>query len=479
MTFPTTTSLIPLFVPLLALGILLAFRLDGTPRKVIVFISLIVSILCGTALMIITSSQEAFAISLTGAGSKTGTILYVDALSSLMMVLVNLSLLFIFVQEESETFDSPSSTSFALLLTSFSVTTCLFAADLLTLFFAWEIFAVTLWLNTSPHPQRRIVRHVIASLCFLLGMGLTYALCGSWNFARVYGHFNALGVHPGIALISILFTLSLVIRIGVLPIPRFVLADAPQEKPLQALEILLPVVGIVTFLRLAGFMLPASLDGVYLLLILLGSVTLLSGILTAASETSQPTASRAWQLLLFANMGIITMGAGLFNPVSISASILHLIQYVLLGLACVLGRRFPLPSPYDKAFAVILTLSLLGLPPLCGFWGRYALTVNALMNPSFLLGIVIFASVLLSLPLLSSLIQSLTKPLASDESQEPTNKTFDQVHIVPIILILVILTLPLMTQPLIDYSNKAAEQVLNRFEHQSNVNRIGDRNISP
>lgn len=268
------------------------------------------------------------------------------------------------------------------------------------------------WLISVDPARRQFLLGVMSSLLLLAGLGFVGGVNGSIHLGDVrrgdHSNSGAIGEQPNavpprpaplaIAATVLVFA-GVGFRMAVVPF-QFGIADIYKGATTWTAGWLATVpkaAGFVVLLRVVGFTLPGSSAAAQLLLLVSAGGTLLLCGLLALSQTN------VRRLLAFTTMshggfalagfaagfrpasGTVSSNGGL--PGGLSAGLLFLggSLWATAGLFAILvyversGRPVETldelkglvrTEPAAAIAAAILLLSLIGLPPLCGFWGR-------------------------------------------------------------------------------------------------------------
>ncbi len=234
-----------------------------------------------------------------------------------------------------------------------------------------------------------LVIGTIGASMYLLGVGFIYASTGSLNMAEVAqllaegdARLNLIGL--------LLITVGLAVKMGLFPLHTWMpAAYATAPSPAGALMAPLATkVSAYALLRILFWVVQADAlqqqEVVLAALTWAGAVGMIFGAVQAARQTD------LWRLLAYSSisqMGLIALGLGLANANSLTGAILHIANdavmkgALFLAAAVILARfgvrqvehlsRLRGAAPWTMAVFVIAGLSLIGIPPLCGFYGKW------------------------------------------------------------------------------------------------------------
>ncbi|MCB9535370.1 MAG: Na+/H+ antiporter subunit D [Myxococcales bacterium] len=266
--------------------------------------------------------------------------------------------------------------------------------DLFNLFVWFEVLLmasfVLLALEGRPPQLEGAVKYVVLNLMssafFLTALGVLYGKFGTLDLAHLATVVEG-GNDRAVALASALFLVAFGVKAGLFPL--FFWLPAAYHTPTPTVSALfaglLTKVGVYALLRVFTLVFPPGTGFAHALLLGLGTVTMVVGVLGAASSTSL---RRVLSFHVISQIGYMVLAVALQTPLALAAAIFYLLHHILVktnlflvggliaeasggerlsGLGGLL-QRWPLLA---LVFAVP-ALSLAGLPPLSGFFAKLA-----------------------------------------------------------------------------------------------------------
>jgi NADH-quinone oxidoreductase subunit N len=307
-------------------------------------------------------------------------------------------------------------------LTLFALTGMMFAAsanDFVLLFVALELVTITFYVLTSF--QRRRAASLEAGVKYLIlgalstgflvyGLALIFGAAGTLNFEQ-------LATRPPAVLESRLFAVGLLLvlvglgfKIAAVPF-QFWAPDVYEGAPLPTTAFLAvgsKAAGIVLLLRVWFVAAPALTAAWAGPLLVVTALTLLYGVLCAIPQRSL---KRLMAYSSIANAGFLLLGFCSGSAAGVAAVLFYLGGYLFAVLAIFLvatlaGRGTDTDAIADLAglsqrsplLAAALTLglvSLAGIPPLAGFFGKFLLLKSVLASATAHAGLYALAGVAL------------------------------------------------------------------------------------
>lgn len=314
------------------------------------------------------------------------------------------------------------------------------STDLITLFITVEwitisLYILTAYLRTDEYSieagTKYLVMGAFSAALFLYGISFIYGAVGSVGFEAIRTHTVTHQSEPLFLIGTILVLAGIGFKISAFPFQLWV-ADVYQGAPTPVTAFL--SVGSKT----AGF---AALMKVLLVVIgldrlnwptliaFLSAATLLYGNLGALGQTNMK------RLLAYSSIGhagYLLMGIATGTLLGLEATFFYLVSYGLANLAVFLVvvianrelesgeisayRGLAKKAPFLASVLFIGLLSLGGIPPLAGFFGKFLILQAALWRGYFWLALLGALNVIVSLYYYLSVVKEMYfKPSASAE----------------------------------------------------------------
>jgi multicomponent Na+:H+ antiporter subunit D len=332
-----------------------------------------------------------------------------------------------------------------------------------------------------------VTLNLIATLMFITGLGLLYALTGTLNLADLHAKVP-LSAAPGLmTAVAMLFVMAFGLKAGAFPL--FFWLPASYHTPPTAIAAvfsgLLTKVGVYALLRVFSLVFIHDVDTTHALILLMACLTMVTGVLGAAAQSA---IRRILAFHIVSQVGYMILGLGLFTPLALAGTVFYLVHHIIvkanLFLISGLVKRIDghddlqkLGGLYQRSGLVavlflIPAFSLAGFPPLSGFWAKFIL-----IQASLEIGAYGAAAVALVVGLLT--LYSMTKiwvaafwrplPAGTAATADQTDGALPLPMLAPVaVLAAVTLALGLGAQPLLDTALAAAEELLDpRFYVQA------------
>jgi multicomponent Na+:H+ antiporter subunit D len=297
------------------------------------------------------------------------------------------------------------------------------SGDLFHLFVFIEIYALATYPLVALGGNRGVLASLrylllgtVGSGLYLLGVGFLYFSTGSLNMADVAAILPGIADSPATLGALALIVIGLSLKMALFPLHVW-LPDAHASAPPGVAALLAAVqvkAGAYALLRILYDVFgPAYLatGGVPVTTALtwFGAAGIVVGSLLAIR---QPDVKRMLAYSTVAQLGYIGVSIGLGTPLAIVAALLHVLNHAVMksglflavggildrtGLKEIaryagLGRRMPL----TMAGFALLALSMVGIPPLAGFWSKWYLVVASIEAGQWPLAVIVGTSSLLT-----------------------------------------------------------------------------------
>jgi NADH-quinone oxidoreductase subunit N len=286
-------------------------------------------------------------------------------------------------------------------LTLFALAGMMFAAsanDFAMMFVAIELITITFYVLTSFQRNRiasleagvkYLILGALASSFMVYGIALVYGTSGTMNFPELAVKARALSGHP-LFLLGLLLVLSgLAFKVAVFPLQIWA-PDVYQGSPAPATAFLAvgsKAAGVVLLLRFVlGSLPPEITERWKLLIMVMSAVSILYGSLCAIPQRNL---KRLLGYSSIANGGYLLLGIAAISNAGVTAILYYLGGYLFTVLAafsviCVVLRAADVDdisglaglhqrSPLLAGAMTLSMMSLAGVPPLAGFFGKFLL----------------------------------------------------------------------------------------------------------
>lgn len=320
---------------------------------------------------------------------------------------------------------------------------------------------------------RYVLLNLVSSILFLCAAGFIYGKTGTLNLAHLATVFRETDDNFLLLSSSALLFAAFAIKSSLIPFAFWLPASYPHA-PIAVSALfagLLTKVGVYAFFRCFGMVFA---DGTAFahqeVLLVLGIVTMVGGVLGAVAQDSM---RRILSFHIISQVGYMILALALFTPLAVAAGIFYIVHHIVVktNLFLVAGlverhagsselpkvqgvlRSFPLAA----AVFAVAALSLAGLPPLSGFWAKFALLEAALKTGAWWSTAAIL---LVGLLTLFSMLKIWTNVFWREPDDSPKKAVTGSLLVPGVALALVTITLGVAAGPLFAYAEQAAASLM-------------------
>jgi len=349
-----------------------------------------------------------------------------DPLSSFVSLVINFIALvvlthsYIPVEQDLEGKQTAYYSVVMLLLTGFNG--MIITGDLFNLYVFIEISSlagyalIAVGEKRSPFAAfRYLIIGTIGASFYLLGIGYLYFMSGTLNMADLAGILPMIKESPTILVSLILIVVAIGVKMAIFPMHGW-LPDSYTYAPNSTSSLIAPIgtkVGAYAMMRLLFFVFGVDYFAKELPVGDLIAVFACGGIIFGSvMAIAQKELKRMLAYSSIAQIGYIGLGIGLANPFGFIGAVLHLLNHAFMKatLFFVAGNlrtktgnsdinlfddSYRKKYPWTMMAFTIASLSMVGLPPLAGFFSKWYLVLGTIENSRWLyLAIILISSLL-------------------------------------------------------------------------------------
>ncbi len=271
---------------------------------------------------------------------------------------------------------------------------------------------------------RYIILGTVGACFYLLGVGYLYIVTGSLNMADLSGILPKLYSSKVVLVAFAFFMVGLALKMALFPLHVW-LPDAYTKAPSVASTLIAPLmtkVAIYVMIRLMFTIFRPYLSFELLpmtkILLTAGIVAIFAGAIMALAQVDF---KRMLCYIIVAEVGYMVGGIGLANSVAIKGVVLHVMNDVVmtLGLFTVAGiisykmRSHNLSDfkglfakmPFTMAAFITVALSIIGVPPTCGFFSKWYLIQGSAIAGNWIFIVALLFSSLINIILFFRIIE--------------------------------------------------------------------------
>jgi len=464
--------------------------------KVQRFIALTGSLLAfGLAVMLVSviDRLDMIVMQLGGWEAPFGITLFVDRFAALMICITALLALAVSVFSFTEDVLSSKKKRIgfypAFLFMLAGISGAFLTGDLFNLYVWFEVMLISSFVLITLGSKKDqlqggikyVVINFVASSFLLLAIGILYGTTGNTNLAALAESLRDPSLKSITQLAAVLLLVSFGIKSALFPF-YFWLPSSYHTPPIAITAIiagLLTKVGVYTLIRTFTLLFPLQqYHLIQQLVLVLSCITMLIGVLGAIN---QQDIRKILAFNLISKIGFMVFGLAVYTPIAICGAIFYMLHHILVKtnlffVAGIIGKvagsyeAKKIKSLYDhfpllSIIFMILSLTLVGIPPFSGFWGKFMLVDAGVKSKEYLPIAIMLVTSLLTLYSMMLIWKKCFLPEHAKEKQQlPLERVYlkRHYHMYLASAFLLIITLWISFSPtwLIEYTTKAAEQVL-------------------
>lgn len=330
-----------------------------------------------------------------------------------------------------------------------------------------------------------VVLNLISSGFFLAACGVLYAQTGTLNLADLAVRVRELENPETLTITAGLFLVAFGLKAGIFPL-FFWLPASYHTPPVAVSAIfagLLTKVGVVSLVRVFTLVFVSDLWLTHGLLLILAGLTMVTGVLGAVAQFDF---RRLLSFHIISQIGYMILGLALFTPLALAGTVFYLFHHIIVksnlylisGIAQRYNGTFYLKKmgglyqavPWLAILFFIPAMSLGGIPPLSGFFAKFAIVKAGLDGESmFGIGAPILVGVALAVGLLT--LFSMTKIWSEAFWKKPDSGHEVNLKAIPLrvkfylygpvaALAICTVVIGLVPEFFFDFAMRAAEQLL-------------------
>lgn len=297
------------------------------------------------------------------------------------------------------------------------ITGAFLTGDIFNLYVWFEIIIISSFVLMTlggREPQigggiKYVAMNMIASIIFLTAIAILYGLTGSLNMADLHNKVAGVNRQGLVKVTALLFFVAFGIKSAVFPL-YFWLPSSYHTPPSAISAIfagLLTKVGIYALIRIFTLIFIPDIFTRHLILVV-AVATIITGALGALVRRDL---RRIFSYMIVCHIGYMVAGLGMFTFVAMTGAIFYLVHDIVIktNLFLVTGVIFRIKGsvklkelgglqknyPLFSAVTALLLFSLVGVPPLSGFWAKIPLLQAAFTTQSYAtLSAILFGSLI-------------------------------------------------------------------------------------
>ena len=410
----------PLLIPLCAAALTALLRTRIAAQRIVGVGASAALLAVGLMLVARTADGSILVAQMGDWPAPFGIALVVDAFSAIMLAIAGLMALSVSVYAMGPDAAARDSAGFQPLFHSLMLGVCgaFVAGDVFNLYVWFEVMLIAsfgLLVLDRTRAQidgglRYVFLNLVGTTVFLMAVGQLYGQLGTLNFAdlaRVAPQAENQGL---LAAIGIMFLVSFGAKAALFPLFNWLpAAYHTASMPVAAIFAgLLTKVGVYAILRLFALVYAHDIAFFGPIFAWVAAATMVFGVFGAAAHYD---IRRILSFHIVSQIGYMIIGVALLTQAAIAAAILYIVHHIVVKAnlflvagairrengSFALGRCGGLwrTTPLLAVGFLIPALSLAGIPPLSGFWGKYAVVRAGIEAEAYwLAGVALFVGLL-------------------------------------------------------------------------------------
>lgn len=322
-----------------------------------------------------------------------------------------------------------------------------------------------------------VILNLMASALFLTAIGILYSIAGTLNMADLSLRLPNIVEPQLITVVAILFLVAFGIKSAAFPF--FFWLPASYHTPPVAVTALfsglLTKVGVYSLVRVFTLLFLEDVAFTHNLILILAGFTMVTGVLGAAAQYDM---RRLLSFHIISQIGYLLMGLGIFSLAGLASTLFFMVHVIsaksALFLIAEIVKR--ITGSYDlrrigglfrtqpglALLFMIPALSLAGLPPLAGFFGKLGLIRAGLADGRYVIVAVSLGVSLLTLfSMMKIWIEAFWKPAPDAAAVHQPLRLREKILVLPAaVLALAAFLLGLIGEPVYRLAEVAAAQLL-------------------
>ncbi|QGT99425.1 Na(+) H(+) antiporter subunit D [Candidatus Syntrophocurvum alkaliphilum] len=486
----------PILLPMILGSILILFTQKIHIQRILAALTAIALLFVSfyLAYVVYLSPDQIITLELGSWPAPFGIVLVADMFASLMVILASLiglvCLFFAFktiIHERQKYYFYPF---YFFLLTG--VNGAFLTGDLFNLFVFFEVMLISSYVlivfGGTAYQLRESFKYVVinifSSILFIVAIAYIYGITGSLNLADIAVKVAVLEQQGVINVIAILLLIVFGLKGALFPL-YFWLPKSYYGPPSAIAALfggLLTKVGIYAIIRVFTLIFTHNPEFTHNVILIIAGLTMFFGVLGAVSQFNF---KRILSYHIISQVGYMVMGLGIYTPLAVAGAIYYITHHIIVKSALFLfaGVTQKLTGTYElnemggviKSYPwlgwlfFITALSLAGIPPLSGFFSKFALIIAGIQEEQYF---IVFVSLLVGLLTLYSMMKIFNNVFWGEEQYLDEKTTVKNANwlLIPIVpLVLLTITLGLAAEPIFQYSLGIAEQILEPSNYINSV----------
>lgn len=284
----------------------------------------------------------------------------------------------------------------------------------------------------------------IGASFYLLGLGFLYMITGSLNMTDLHNIIPFLSNEPVLIIALVLMVIGTSIKMAIFPLHGW-LPDSYTLAPSASSALIAPIgtkVASYVLIRILLFVFGEDFVSVELpILDILGWLAAAGIIYGSIMAIAQNELKRMLAYSSIAQIGYIALGISMASPLGFIGAVLHILNHAFMKACLFLvagnlrtkvghsdiskfDNTYRNSMPWTMAAFTIAAISMIGLPPMAGFFSKWYLVLATIENSEWIFLAVILISSLLNAVYFFRIIEKVYLTSTTDEKNEEEKVKF-------------------------------------------------------
>ena len=473
---------IPIFIPLLFAAITVLFRKRIAMQRLLTTLATLLVLAFSILNIYMVNKHQILILEMGNWASPFGITLTLDGLNSILVTTSSVVFLATLIYS-FKTIDKVRELSFfypGFLLIMVGINGAFTTGDIFNLFVFYEILLMSSYLLLLVGINKEqlkssisyVLMNVFAGSLFVISIGYLYTIVGSLNMAYISQTISSMSDRRGLYLVGAVMIFVFCMKGALFPL--FTWMNRSYAAPPIAISIifgaLLTKVGLYSIIRTYGlFYYESNFIKSYILI--LGAVSIIAGCIGSIYQKDLK------QIVIFnivISLGVMVCGTATLNTFGVKGALLYAVNDILLKAALfivvgliiyVSGVKYLQKCGLINKYSLlgwtyfIIVLSLAGVPPFSGFYGKALIIKGLVTNNNTFIAILVALS---GLVVFYSLIRIFLNVFYDNINKSLTLKPLPKGVQIPLIAIVAIaLIIGVSTNLLDGFFDKGIQMVLN------------------
>lgn len=403
---------LPIFVPLLVACATTMLWRSRSAQRAVSLVGMLAQFAAAVALLVAVYQDGVQATQMGGYSAPFGITLVADLLSAIMVLLAAMKGTAVVIYSTASIDPDREAYGYHPLLHVLLMGVCgaFLTGDMFNLYVFFEVLLMASFVLLTLGGERGqiegaikyVTMNLLSSAIFLAAVGLLYGMTGTLNMADLAVKLPAAGQPVLATILAMMFLVAFGIKAAIFPL--FFWLPASYHTPPPAVSAifagLLTKVGVYAILRVFTLIFVHDVGFTHTLILVLAVLTMVTGVLGAAVQNEF---RRILAFHIISQIGYMIMGLGLMAALArsnseatraavtlaLGASVFYITHHIVVKTNLFLvsgvverlqgtGRLQSLGGFYASwprlsLLFLVPAMSLAGIPPLSGFWAKFAL----------------------------------------------------------------------------------------------------------